>query len=174
MRSELFVSQRFSQGPRLERFRSGKDFASQSNDSFIFHAEQLQTPTAIKSHNTAKGDPGHKNFKNNQALLANDSISSNKTRPSQDHLIGRDQSAIMMAAPGHGMLTLLDNREISPAPVSRFAPKMCGPGNMNHNRVTLPFKRRPEAAGRPVFDKLSLKRAATSTWEENFKLSKKE
>ena len=80
----------------------------------------------------------------------------------------------MMAAPGHGMLNLIDNREISPAPVSHFAPKMRGPSNMNHNRVTLPFKRKPEAAGRPVFDKLSLKRAAKSTWEENFKLSKKE
>lgn len=55
--------------------------------------------------------------------MINDSISSNKTRPDEDRQIGRDQSAVMMAAPGYGVLSLIDNREVSPAPVSHFKPK---------------------------------------------------
>ena len=57
--------------------------------------------------------------------MINDSISSNKTRPDEDRQIGRDQSAaVMIAAPGQvGVLSLIDNREVSPAPVSHFKPK---------------------------------------------------
>ena len=70
------------------------------------------------------------------------------------------------------MLSLIDNREVSPAPVSNFVPRTLGPSNMGHNRVTLPFKRRLERIGTgPVFDKVSLKRAATTGWQENFKFS---
>jgi len=40
------------------------------------------------------------------------------------------------------MLSLIDNREVSPAPVSRFAPKTLGySNNIAHNRITLPFNR---------------------------------
>ena len=80
----------------------------------------------------------------------------------------------MIAAPGQGMFTLIDNREVSPAPVSGFATRIRGPGNMNSNRVSVPFKRKLDTSGNLALEKLSLKRAATSTWEENFKLSKKD
>jgi len=46
----------------------------------------------------------------------------------------------MMVEPGQGMLSLIDNREVSPAPVSHFAPRTLG-NNIGHNRVTLPFNR---------------------------------
>lgn len=39
-----------------------------------------------------------------------------------------------------GMLSLIDNREVSPKPVSHFALKGQG-NNMGSNRVTLPFNR---------------------------------
>ena len=43
----------------------------------------------------------------------------------------------MMAAPGPGLLTLIDNREVSPAPVSNFAWKT----RIENSRVNLPFNR---------------------------------
>lgn len=146
---------------------------SNSIESPHLRSDQLRTPTAMKSRTTSMGDPGHANFKNNPLQLAvNDSISSNKTRPSQDKNDGMDQSAIRMVAPGQGILSLIDNREVSPAPVSHFAPKTLGINRMGHNRVTLPFKRRFSGLeDGPVFDKLSLKRAATQSWQENFKFS---
>ena len=76
--------------------------------------------------------------------MINDSISSNKTRPDEDRQIGRDQSAVMMAAPGHGVLSLIDNREVSPAPVSHFKTKrlQVGQGSIDRNAeygVSQPF-----------------------------------
>ena len=43
----------------------------------------------------------------------------------------------MMAAPGHGVLSLIDNREVSPAPVSHFKPKRLqgGMGGSNDGNV---------------------------------------
>ena len=155
-------------------FQSSRDFGvSNSNESVPLLADQLQTPTAMKSRTASMGDPGHRNIKNNHANQAtNDSISSNKTRPSRDRGIGRDQSAVMMAAPGQGMLSLIDNREVSPAPVSHFAPRTLGANNIGNNRVTLPFKRKFERmSSGPVFEKLSMKRTATMGWQENFKFS---
>lgn len=78
--------------------------------------------------------------------MINDSISSNKTRPDEDRQIGRDQSAaVMIAAPGQGgVLSLIDNREVSPAPVSHFKPKrLQGQHGSNEGkgdyRVSQPF-----------------------------------
>lgn len=79
----------------------------------------------------------------------------------------------MIAAPGKGMLSLMNHREVSPAPVSSFA-LFTQSNNMRNNRVTIPFKRtfrRLESGS--VFDSLKLKRAASEYWQENFKLSSK-
>ena len=78
----------------------------------------------------------------------------------------------MQAQPGQGMLSLIDHREVSPAPVSHFAPRTLGgaSGNIGSTRVTLPFRRGPKRQG-SVFNSLSLKRASTENWQENFKFS---
>ena len=86
------------------------------------------------------GRPDFEQVKNNLALVVNDSISSKGTRVTHAQRRSVDESAVMVAAPGNGMLSLADNREVSPAPVSRFAPKTLST-NIAHNRVTLPFKR---------------------------------
>ena len=68
------------------------------------------------------------------------------------------------------MLSLIDNREVSPAPVSRFFPKTRGYGNnISHNRVTLPFNRAGSfsvTSKQPSFDKVGGPSAA------NFKFTK--
>ena len=83
---------------KLGRFASNVDFRNSVNSEQILNSDQLHTPLVLKSRTTSMGDPGHAIFKNNKGALAvNDSISSNKTRPSHDRNIGRDQSAVMQA-----------------------------------------------------------------------------
>lgn len=77
----------------------------------------------------------------------------------------------MLAEPGNGMLSLIDNREVSPAPVSRFAPKTLGySNNISHNRITLPFNRAGsfKETSKPCLDKVSVGSSAAG----NFKFSK--
>ena len=79
----------------------------------------------------------------------------------------------MMAAPGFGMLSLIDNREVSPAPVSHFKPKTLG-NNIGNNRVSLPFNRSGSFKETSTLDKLTS--GSRSGVEEakgprNFKLS---
>jgi len=69
------------------------------------------------------------------------------------------------------MLSLIDNREVSPAPVSQFALKTLG-NNMGSNRVTLPFNRvnsfKP-TADKPVTEKLAAWAAEPVYVNVNFK-----
>ena len=48
-----------------------------------------------------------------------------------------------------GLRPLLDNAAISPAPVSRFAPKTKGMSSLIGNRVTLPFNKANSFVGLP-------------------------
>jgi len=126
----------------LRSFRSRDDFRMSEDSSMKTDPEQLRTPKALKSRTTSIGRPQHDRVKNNLPMLTlNDSISSNQTRPSQDQQVGRDQPSAMTAEFGQSrLLNLADNREVSPAPVSHFAPRTHG-GHIGHNRVTGPFHR---------------------------------
>ena len=58
----------------------------------------------------------------------------------------------MMAQPGHGVLSLIDNREVSPAPVSHFKPKtLLGGSNAS---VSFPFHRAGSFKAVSTLDKL--------------------
>ena len=137
-------------GQHRKSFVSGQDFQMSSNrGDIVFDQANLQTPDRLRfSRGTSVGHPDYEQVKNPEL---NDSISSNQTRPSGDRQIGRDGSAVMNAAPGLGMLSLIDNREVSPAPVSHFASKT----RIGHNRVSLPFHKQGSLKASSSYEKLS-------------------
>lgn len=95
--------------------------------------EQVETPTARVTRRTSMGPLEM------QIVKHDIKQPSHLTRESSDlERKQADESAVMIAEPGHGMFTLIDHQEVSPAPVSRFAPLSRG-AQPAPNRVSLPF-----------------------------------
>lgn len=113
------------------------------------------TPRPLKSRTTSFGRPDHQLHKHNQVndliSVASSSYKTQSSKPPVSH--GSVDSSYLhqrgTAGFIDGMRPLLDNAAISPAPVSRFAPKTVGM-SLNQNRVTLPFNKANSFAGHSV------------------------